>query len=931
MSNSALARMIFGFLRSDNVKASSSEGDSAADAEELPDQSSTASPTMFPPLPPAYPKKPPNEAAFQADIPNAFAAVNSAEPPARERPATPHVLPLVWPEDRPLLPRAVYLALQQYQSTAYRGIVGVECLHCTRRQCSGCTLSIGESGLYSFDSETSMRDNLHKLLDHLTSCTCCPRQIRQDFHASAKDLGRNEHEAVAFHRVWCRLHENNYLDFNQKTVEPLDNSQVSDIAANAISQSGAVEKPIPASFCIGSAVEEANDDVMMRLREDWEDDFQETNKYAESLNVTVSGSHALLMAKQKERMDAVTQYDWRDELQEKKAASSQCSEEMEQSVLTPKVIRNEVTTNMPHLERTEESTKASGRCVDALQEKARKMKKLRDEALLITSFVDIETIRADRKMFDINQRNPSFSVVHGLDDFSAMEYTKEEETLAHSHRGNRDTATSRHSFSLSDFYSAQYGDHLFDLPLENKFTFTKSSDSNTATNGDLPLQESSISQGTQEPFTVTTRNSNQSLRAPPTKPSPRTVIDFAAAARSESTDSRGIISCHMTSKPKSPLDLLSTVCNTPSVKFSSMRCHGSNSIACSKFQLFDKVDGNGKVYPLNNINEDDQKAFMLTYRDISPMISLSEASGTDLLLHAADTEDYTSHQAIRKRNVATKRKLSEASPSTSQPISLEELGVMIKKVKDVPKNMPEQTAPQSDVKPSSDARSLHAFLLADRALRNPTTSKELLLSMAIGRAPNGRGPPVATYQPPGAVLSKAFLWSMYPSLEAILRENMEEYYEMSTTRCMTKAQLDFNNKLVNLIKDEASSRGWVWGEGYGDDKQIRNRIRCYYKSHIQNAKKRLMTMLRNPKKPSHIEALAEHFHIIKDRINIFDDCSTVPDLKSCGDLSSSSTSSTVDEFDGDKNNCHTEVSFGFDSSFDKSFDWTELAEESSIQ
>ena len=101
----------------------------------------------------------------------------------------------------------------------------------------------------------------------------------------------------------------------------------------------------------------------------------------------------------------------------------------------------------------------------------------------------------------------------------------------------------------------------------------------------------------------------------------------------------------------------------------------------------------------------------------------------------------------------------------------------------------------------------------------------------------------------------------------------------------------------------------------------------FCQSHIQNAEKRLMTMLQNPKKPSHIEALAEFFHIIQDTVNLSNDSSAVSDLKSCCDQSSSSS---VDEFDANKNGCPT-VSFGFDSSFDKSCDGAELAEESNRQ
>ena len=39
----------------------------------------------------------------------------------------------------------------------------------------------------------------------------------------------------------------------------------------------------------------------------------------------------------------------------------------------------------------------------------------------------------------------------------------------------------------------------------------------------------------------------------------------------------------------------------------------------------------------------------------------------------------------------------------------------------------------------------------------------------------------------------------------------------------------------------------------------------FIQSHIQNSKKRLYTILKSPTKPAHIKALADHFHIIKDR------------------------------------------------------------------
>jgi hypothetical protein len=39
----------------------------------------------------------------------------------------------------------------------------------------------------------------------------------------------------------------------------------------------------------------------------------------------------------------------------------------------------------------------------------------------------------------------------------------------------------------------------------------------------------------------------------------------------------------------------------------------------------------------------------------------------------------------------------------------------------------------------------------------------------------------------------------------------------------------------------------------------------YTKTHIQNAKKRLKTMLRHPEKRANIKALAAHFHLIEEK------------------------------------------------------------------
>lgn len=73
---------------------------------------------------------------------------------------------------------------------------------------------------------------------------------------------------------------------------------------------------------------------------------------------------------------------------------------------------------------------------------------------------------------------------------------------------------------------------------------------------------------------------------------------------------------------------------------------------------------------------------------------------------------------------------------------------------------------------------------------------------------------------------------------------------------------------VEQVKSEATKYGWEFDRKAFDDKKIRDRIRCFFKTHIQNAKKRLKTMLRNPGKKANIKALATHFHLIEEKNKI---------------------------------------------------------------
>ena len=188
-----------------------------------------------------------------------------------------------------------------------------------------------------------------------------------------------------------------------------------------------------------------------------------------------------------------------------------------------------------------------------------------------------------------------------------------------------------------------------------------------------------------------------------------------------------------------------------------------------------------------------------------------------------------------------------------------------------------------------------AASLAEQTVSNPDMAKKLLLSMALVRE-NPRTAP-ATWPPRGSVIPEGFFWAHYPPLEggeyifdrprwecnfaivitnlyfvpvnhgtrcpAVLKQHMAEYYDLSTTKCQSAQQQAFNNDLVVLIRDAVAAQGWVLEKSFECDKVLRDRIRCYYKTHIQNAKKRLRTMVRNPTKRANARHLCAHMDLIE--------------------------------------------------------------------
>jgi len=159
---------------------------------------------------------------------------------------------------------------------------------------------------------------------------------------------------------------------------------------------------------------------------------------------------------------------------------------------------------------------------------------------------------------------------------------------------------------------------------------------------------------------------------------------------------------------------------------------------------------------------------------------------------------------------------------------------------------------------------VHHHVSFEIELQEPDVCKRLVLAMALER-PRAlhHGSDGDNAKPPSPLIQLGFFWKDYPILEGLLYDHMPLYYEWSTHQRQSKHQQAFNNGLVEKTRLVACEQGLTFCSQF-TDKKLRDRIRCFFKTHLQNAKKRLHTMMKHLDAPLVRQTLMEMMEKSKD-------------------------------------------------------------------
>jgi hypothetical protein len=187
----------------------------------------------------------------------------------------------------------------------------------------------------------------------------------------------------------------------------------------------------------------------------------------------------------------------------------------------------------------------------------------------------------------------------------------------------------------------------------------------------------------------------------------------------------------------------------------------------------------------------------------------------------------------------------------------------MKKVKHQSKALPQNLSGSSSKKSNKRALVVDNGNLRDDSAQEIVADEELqrriVLLMALQRQPSEK--PLLNRPPASTTICEGFFWREYPALEEVLFDVMADYYDLSGQR-QSKLQQEFNNTLVERMRSTADKMDWAFEDSFSD-KRLRDRIRCFFKTHQQNAKKRLATMVKNCMNGDNAEALRIMIRCVK--------------------------------------------------------------------
>jgi hypothetical protein len=136
----------------------------------------------------------------------------------------------------------------------------------------------------------------------------------------------------------------------------------------------------------------------------------------------------------------------------------------------------------------------------------------------------------------------------------------------------------------------------------------------------------------------------------------------------------------------------------------------------------------------------------------------------------------------------------------------------------------------------------------------PATAKGVIVKKILRKKFSWKNYPEVRHFPPRAIVRVSlysyfifkltkltFLLSTILQLEAFLIANREEYLRHSALN-YTVQQKEYNNRLTEQLLELATEHGYVFDEKEFSFVTVRDRIRCYFKSYVQSAKKRGILM-----------------------------------------------------------------------------------------